>query len=109
MGPKKESADSRLVVQNETGISGRTSGIVDFSCGKGVVVLLVCDVGPQKKESMERADSRLVGCQNEKGKKERRGASGGSIDGFLSCGEAFKGAVILLGSREWVSTSVKDS
>lgn len=107
MGPKKESADSRLAVQNETGISGRTSGIVEpFSCGKGVVVLLVlycvcvCDVGPQKKESMEGADSRLVGCQNEKGKKERRGTSGGTIDKCFSCGEAFKGAVMLLGSRE---------
>jgi hypothetical protein len=107
MGPKKESADSRLAVQNETGISGRTSGIVDepFSCGKGVVVLLlycvcVCDVGPQKKESMEGADSRLVGCQNEKGKRERRGTSGGTIDKNFSRGEAFKGAVILLGSRE---------
>jgi hypothetical protein len=113
--PKKESADSRLGDQNEKGISGRTSGIVDepFSCGKGVVILINCGcgMGPLKKESMEGADSRLlpVGCQNEKGKKERCGTSGGTIDESFSCGEVFKGVVKLLGSRECVTMSVKDS
>ena len=44
--PKKESGDSRLGVQyeNEKGISGRTSGIVEepISSWKGVVILLSC-------------------------------------------------------------------
>lgn len=72
-------------------------------------------MGPLKKESMEVDDSRL-GCQNEKGKKERRGTSCGTFDGTVddsfSRGKEFKGVVILLGSRECVkdvTTSVKDS
>lgn len=63
---------------------------------------------------MEVADSRLD-CQNEKGKTERRGASGvafdGTVDESFSCGKAFKGVVILLALRECVKdviTSVKD-
>jgi hypothetical protein len=84
-----------------------------FSCGKGVVLLNCgCSMGPLKKESMEGADSRL-GCQNEKGKKEGCGTSGGTVD---ACGEAFQGVVVILllpvGSRECVksvTTSVKDS
>lgn len=106
--PKKESGDSRLGVPNEKGISGRTSGIVGepISCGKGVVILLNCGcgVGPPKKDLMEGVDARL-GCRNEKGNKEKRE----TFDESFSRDEAFKGVVILLGSRECVSTSVKDS
>jgi len=120
--PKKESADSRLGVQNEKGISARRSGIpfspfscgvsCEISCGRGVVILLIgcgCGgVGPLKKEAMEGVDSRL-GCRNEKGKKERRGTSGGLFDESFSCEEAFEEVDILLGSRECVATSVEDS
>lgn len=105
--PKKELADSRLGVQ----ISGRTFGkaVEPISCGKEVVILLSCGcgVGPEKKESMEEADSRL-GCRSEKGKKERPGTSDEAFGESFSCGEVFKGAV-LLGLRECVSTSLKVS
>ena len=109
--PKKELGDSRLGGENEKGISGRTSGIIDepISCGKAVVRLPNCGMGPPKKDLMERLDSRL-GCRNEKGNKERRGASRGTFDESFSRGKAFKGAVILVGSRECVTrSSVKDS
>jgi hypothetical protein len=102
--PKKESGDSRLGVQNEKGISGRTSGMLveePISCEKGVVILLNCGcgVGPPKKDLMEGVDARL-GCRNEKGNKEKRGTSRGTFDESFSREEAFKGLVILLGSRE---------
>ena len=104
--PKKESGDSPLV-------SGRTSGIVEkpISWGKGVVILSCgCGMGPPKKDLMERVDARLdLGCRNEKGNKERRGTSRGPFDEPFSCEKGFNGEVILLGSRECVTTSMKDS
>lgn len=77
--PKKESGDSPL----------------RYGCGGG----------PLKKDVMEEVDARL-GSRNEKGNKEWCGTS---FDKPFSCEKAFKGVVILLGLRECVSTSVKDS
>lgn len=101
--PKKELADSRLGVENEIGISGRISGIGPISGGRGVNC--GCGVGPEKKESME--DSRL-GCRSEKGKKVRPGTSDETFSESFSCGEVFKG-VVLLRLRECVTTSLNVS